>query len=394
MLLLALAIACRFTSVASPQPRPSATLAPEVRACPIPPGQPGLPGPRAREILDYLNRGGSIATLDAYLADVGQLATPSVQLDIDGDLLEDLVFATLDQQSGSVQVFRCSGEGYELAYLSVPLPAPAGVSIHSVQDLNGDPISDLLISREQCGAHTCTAVVEALIWHAGRLENRFVGDTSDLPSPTLDLARLSDQRVEIRITATGIASVGAGPYRQHVRIWTWDEDQIAFTASVEETLDSNFRIHRLHDADDAAAAGNFDAALAYYQQVIDDPELDDWLDGEAGHAALAAYARFRRLTTILELGDLDSAEQALAVLLQEHPQGTDGHGFAALGEQFWAALAGSLGDSGALNAEALEYGCQAAQAYAITHAEQTLDQLYYGYANRTYGPESICPLRN
>jgi hypothetical protein len=176
------------------------------------------------------------------------------------------------------------------------------------------------------------------------------------------------------------------------RSWTWDDAQTAFVAGRDELLASNFRIHFVHDADDAAAAGNYDAALAYYQQVIDDPELDDWLAGEAGHASLAAYAQFRRMMTILQLGDLGSAEQALAGLLQAHPESVDGHGFAAMGEEFWSALSSGLDDSGSLNSEAMALGCQAAQAYAITHREETLDRLYYGYANRTYGPESICPL--
>lgn len=385
------ALACRLTELSTPRPTSTALPVPEPRACPISAGQPALPGPQAREILDFLNRGGSHLTLGDFLQAEHSLSAPIVELDLNGDLFYDLAIATVGEQTGTVQVYLCAQDAYQLAYLTAPSMPPGRVTIHSSQDLTGDGVADLLFWREQCGAHTCTAQVEVLIWDAERLENRFIGDTADLPSPQLELGQTEAPPAEIRITATGIGSVGAGPYRMHTRSWTWDDQPYAFTVAGEELLDSRYRIHRLHDADDAASAGNFDAALAYYQQVIEDPLLDDWIAGEAGHAALAGYARFRRMITILEIGDLESAEQALAALLQAHPEGDPGHGFAAMGEEFWAALPTGLVQAGTLNAEALALGCQAAQAYAITHPESTLDPLYYGYANRTYGAESICP---
>ncbi len=144
----------------------------------------------------------------------------------------------------------------------------------------------------------------------------------------------------------------------------------------------------LHDADDAAEAGNHDGALALYRAVISDDGLDDWLSADEGRANLAAYARFRRAVSILLLGDVASAQVELEALMNAHPAGAVGSAYASLGESFWLEyqLARSQG-----NQDPLAAGCAAAQAYAITHRAEVLDPLYYGYANRSYGPADICP---
>jgi hypothetical protein len=337
-------------------------------------------------LANYLNQGGSPEGLGE------QFQGGTSLVDFDGDGWIDLALAANVDGVGRLFAFRCAADHYELAYVSAELPSPGLAGIQTSQDLTGDGVADLLVSRQECGAHTCSAQVEAWVWIDGRLANRLDGDSSDLPTPVIEWLPTAAGAAEIRITATGIASVGAGPFRMLERRWDWDPGQQLFIPQSERLLESNFRIHRLHDADDAANSGNLDGALALYRQVIDDPTLDDWVAGEDGHQQLAAYARFRVMLAILQIGDLGSAEEALGELQLAHPAGTPGAGFAGLGAAFWSAFASANQGAQPPSPAAVAAGCQAAQAYSLTHSEETIDLLYYGYANRVYDAESICPL--
>lgn len=376
---------------ASPPAAPSATLPPPSptavpQPCAVSSGSPALPAAQGSALADYLNQGGSTQGLGE------QFQGGTSLVDFDGDGWIDLALAANVDGTGRLFAFRCAADHYELAYVSAELPSPGLASIQTSQDLSGDGVADLLVSRQECGAHTCSAQVEALVWIDGRLANRLDGDSSDLPTPVIEWMPAAAGAAEIRITATGIASVGAGPFRMLERSWDWDPGQRLFVPQSERLLESNFRIHRLHDADDSANSGDLDGALALYRQVIDDPELDDWLAGDDGYQQLAAYARFRVMLAILQIGDLGSVEEALGELQLAHPAGTPGAGFAELGAAFWSAFASSNQGARPPSSTAIAAGCRAAQAYSLTHSEETIDLLYYGYANRAYDAESLCPL--
>jgi tetratricopeptide (TPR) repeat protein len=310
--------------------------------------------------------------------------------DITGDGRPDVALSVVSPHSdafppsGRLYLFACQGDHYQLAFASPELPDYSAPVIHAAQDLTGDGQADLLISRTACGAHTCTAQIEVLLWRSGALENRLEGASDDLPSPVIEVRGPTPQGTfDIAVTGTGINSIGAGPYRQRTRTWSWDPASQTYVPGADVLLESNFRIHVLHDADQAAAMGDFAEALALYGQVIEDDALDDWISGNQGRANLSAFAMYRRVLTFLRWGKPVEAQAAYQALLAAHPAGSPGSAYAQMAEAFWSAYQSEAD---------LAKACTVAQGFAASNAEQVLDPLYFGYANPAYTASDICPV--
>lgn len=383
----------QMTAATSPPATP--TSAPQ-SGCPIPPGsppQPDLSAPFnwALELQDYLNNGGLIEPLAESLSSQpgpdGSTAGV-VRRDLTGDGFEDLAVVLYgDQQdidpSGSLLIFRCDKDRYRLAYSSAPGQNLGPPVLVTVQDLNADGVPELLFTRQSCGAHTCFKQVEILRWDRSAFVNLFEGRSDDLPSPSLEIAGpQNDGSYHIEITAQGISSAGAGPYRQFTREWQWSKEESKFVLAGEQLAPPSFRIHLLHDADDAASAGNFDAALLMYQRVREDGRLDDWIKGETGYAELAAFAAYRQMTMYTVMGRLEEASQAVGFLQEAVPEGSPGYGMRLLAENYWGAFS---------QAQDLSAACASAQRFADQHAAEVLEPLQYGYANRIYTAADVCP---
>lgn len=208
------------------------------------------------------------------------------------------------------------------------------------------------------------------------------GGTDDLPSPTFDVQQGEQgQTARIAITATGINSAGAGPFRPVTRIWTWDEQIDRYRPTSERLHEPEFRVHVLHDADRSAREGDLQQALQGYRRVIQDEGLRDWFDPERERAVLFAFARYRILVTEVRLGRPQAAQSVLDELRGSARAEGPAAGYLELAQTFWNEYQRSNDVSGA---------CQAASQYAAAHSAQVLDPLYFGYANPTYAAEDMC----
>jgi hypothetical protein len=344
----------------------------------------------ATELQAYLNQGGLVEPLAEKFASIrgpGGSTADILRRDLTSDGLEDalVVLYESDQQAeplGSILVFRCDKNRYKLAYSSSPAQNLGPPVLIALQDLNADGVTEILYSRETCGAHTCFQQVEILRWDRSGFKNLFKGRSDDLPSPSIQIVGpVSDGSYRIEITAEGISSVGAGPYRKFTRIWGWSAERSSFVVLDEQLAPPTYRIHMLHDADDAATAGNLEAALIMYQRVREDGDLDDWVKGESGQAELSAFAAFRQINIYVLLGRLDAAQQAIDFLKASIPEGSPGHGIRLIAELYWQAY---------LETRDPEAACASAQRFAGQQPAQVLEPLQYGYANRTYTPADMC----
>jgi hypothetical protein len=375
---------------------PSSTQTSAIRSnlpCPVPVGTPipmdaiefdSLP----THLIQYLNSGGDLSTLVSILEDAERLPMESpgwVEDDFTGDGLNDIAITLIDPESESILpegtlVFgQCQEDHYEIVFQSPELIDWGTPEILFSDDLNGDQVSDLLIGRQSCGAHTCFTRLEALVWNGETLENRLQGTSEDIPSPNIEVNPESN---EITVTAEGIGSVGAGPFRRFIRQWTWDEGQQAFLPSPDTYLSSNFRIHKLHDADQAAQNGDYEEAIELYTAVIEDDELLDYMEPTAERPQLAAYASFRLMLTYLLMNELSQAETIHSSIMTDYPAGSPASDFAGMADAFWNKYQSSM-DIGS--------ACLAAQSFADSNPETILEPLYYGYANPTYEATDICP---
>ncbi len=377
--------------------------APTVSAqvCPIPPGSPDLPSLNdphtwAPEILTYLNAGGFVSSLLDHIQASNSTEPSAIAgeiLDLNEDGLEDLaLFLTQAPSelgslpSGSLLIFLCSGETFRAAYVTSPASEAGLPKLQAARDFTGDGRPELLILWESCGAHTCFAQAEILKWTGSGFVNLWQGRSDDLPSPDIELqGPLADGSTAISITARGIGSVGAGPYREIRRTWTWHPESGRFELSEEALADPKYRIHVLHDADQAALEGNYETATKGYLRVMEVGTLDDWSSGEDGRAALRAYAAFRQIVIDIRKGNTANAETGIDFLRAAYPPESPHHAYAGLAERFWETcqIDGDLREA-----------CLAAQSYALNNPEDILEPLYYGYANRTYLAADICPLDN
>jgi hypothetical protein len=263
---------------------------------------------------------------------------------------------------------------------NIELSAP---EVISSEDLNQDGRQDLLIARRRCGAHTCSAQVQFLVKAEGGLANRLEGTTDDLPSPQVQVHQQGEAPAAIEITATGINSVGAGPFRPFSRIWSWDETAGVYRPTEERQSQTDFRIHKLHDADEAAKQGNYEEARSNYQRVIEDETLGDWVQPEQERELLAAYARFRLVTLAIQAGDAAEAESQLTTMQAVIDADSLGEPFLEMAEIFYQIFQ---------QTSDYQQACQSAQAFAAAHRTEILDPLYFGYANPTYTAEDLCPL--
>jgi hypothetical protein len=337
----------------------------------------------------YLGEGGDPAALAPELFERGWVNPTSsvVVTDIDGDADLDLVAgitgATGAQglaDSGSVYLWRCQSGSYlrtEIAPAQQDSPFPA---LREARDLTGDGVPEVVVAYPVCGAHTCFSQFAIFQWDGSVMVDRFQGRSDDMPSPEIEfLADRPDLPAAIEITATGIASVGAGPYRVWSRRWNWDPAAGAFLPGEDVVEAPRYRIHVLHDADDAYLRGDLTTALELYRRAIEDDGLLDWpLPGDR-RGELAAYAAFRRVLALLAVGDVGGAQVEVGSRLAASDATTAA--YAALAHE---VLAGYAGD--------VDQACAAAASIAAEHAETLLAPLDFGYANRTYAVEDICPV--
>jgi len=378
------------TPTASSAPSAIPTRASAAAPCPVPPGS--TPQPAIPTILDYLNAGGAPDGLGVALETEGlaPLEGPTfLAADLTGDGLEDLAFAYLippDAEAapgGVIVIFECIGQAYRPAFQETTEDASETPALHFAQDLTGDGAADLVAAHRICGAHTCFEQVSVLVWDGASFTNRLQGASDDLPYPEVEIVGPDEQGgTSLSVTGTSIASVGAGPYRQRTRAWSWDAAAQALVPGADVLLPSDFRIHALLDADQAALAGDYAEAQALYYRVVTDETLQDIEFSPSPRDNLIAYAMFRKVITYVLMSDLGDAQVAYGILQNSYPAGAPGHAYAELATAFWDVYSAS---------EDLPAACVAAQAHAAAHPSDILGPLYYGYANPTYTEADICP---
>ncbi|MGD8455035.1 MAG: hypothetical protein PVF83_01530 [Anaerolineales bacterium] len=377
-----------------PTPTPTPTWAPPASPNCIPPSSHGELEETAyedtpNEILAYLNDGASPEELAVAMMHKGLNLDqqPVVVDDLTNDGLYDVVVMLLNTSAppqGSLLIYTCQGGEYTLSHIEIseiPYSVPTVVRI---QDMDADGQDELIIASSSCGAHTCFEDMRILSWTGERFENRLEGSTIDLPYPNAKLIDYDrDYIYDFEVTGTAVGSVGAGPQRDRIKVWTLVPDTGKWVFASESYGPSDFRIHIIHDADAAMRRGEYQIAFLLYQQVIEDDTLKDWMNPDYERSTLSAYAHFKQVVAKAFMGEIEEATDIYAsmnLLFRDQDQ------------QIFAVMAMDFLEGFAVGGEA--EGCQVVEEFAELYSNIILDNLgqsVYGYTNPNYTAQDICP---
>jgi hypothetical protein len=342
-------------------------------------------------IMEYLNQGASPEELavELIVRDLNPNEQPVWAEDLTGDGVRDVVVSIYNlqiQPQGGMMIYTCVEGQYQLDYISLASQTEHAPEALVIQDLNADQLPDLVFTMTNCGAHTCFDDVEILSWIDGRFTELVEGSTTDLPNPSAQLTDYNrDGIYSLEVVGTAVASVGAGPQRDRTKIWEYDQADGLWKFASESLASSPFRIHLVHDADDAMLRGEYQIASLLFAQVVSEgDDLLDWLNPTEEESNLSAYAYYKQVVAAGFLAQIQQGADLLTEMEEEYG-GTGQVAYLQMAQAFWQAFTGS---------GSAEEGCNAAHQYAVLNQLAVLTPLSsetYGYANRDYGPTDICP---
>ncbi len=202
-----------------------------------------------------------------------------------------------------------------------------------------------------------------------------------------------------------------GPWRGKQVIFTWDG--VHYLYSSLEMDAPIYRFQAVQDADRYFLLGNYERALALYQDAIFSDKLTWWsVDlrdylndvryaeefGDATptplppdpneYANLAAYSRYRIMLLQITQGQMESAQIVYDTLQEKYPAGELGYEYAYIATLFWTTFE---------ETESMALSCASVTAYV----EANPDMLFYlGDSKHEHGDQShaytagdVCPFK-
>jgi len=384
-----------------PRPFPSPTLEAAVMATPTrdPTAQPrrsptAVPSPPRPEdladypaaIVTYLNdTAGDVDGLRAMLegwetlADVTDLLRVDVDDDGEGELLLIIVGPSEEyvvNRTGDLLVIDIHAEKYALAYQATGDSLLTDPALLEVDDINSDGHTELAFTSTSCGAHTCYTRVHIVA--SGK------GTYKDLTDGGIEMSYVeprfsdwdNDGVLELMMYGGTIGSIGAGPQRARTEIYRWDATKYALSETIYDP--SNYLYFKVLDANQALLDGELERAGMLYEDAIQNPSLQIWMD-ENERDQLTSFSHYRLSLTHLLAGDIDSAQVVRDELLAQLP------------DSVYAQVVAVLWDAYLRDGD-LRTACEEVGTFAAAHPE-TADMLSdYGYGNPTFTSEEVCPL--
>lgn len=429
-------------------PSPTPTLGPRVtrtpapaEACPAPFDAPPAIVPIELgtsiiegfepQIVAFLNAGGSAEALRAALGElflideggtVWHARAQAVPVDVTGNATADVVvslsFAIEGQYAeGALFVYNCRDgqfEGGMVTPLGGQLLAIGGPDpgFRAIQDMNANGVPEIVLSYiEIMGTHAnFTRLYRVLEWDGTQFVDLVHSDSEPANIATVQNGdgavydTNGNRNLELVLTnGPGQGYVDGGPQREWTDVWAWNGYGFGLLRS--EFSSPVYRFQAVQDGDDKAVAGSYEKALGFYDQAISDNGLLGWSQGQLwpdtaySDAAtptpdpdegsrLRAYVLYRTILVHVLTDSLEEAQALYGALQEQYPEGVPGHPYAQLAEVFWQEYGARF---------RVGLACSKAAEYAEAHAEELLAPLSsgtYGYLNRDYGAQDVCPFED
>ena len=380
------------------------------------------------QFIDYLNQVGSVdglairltgLTLEDLSATTWYSTSNVFAADVTGDdvpeALIDIVFYVEGQYTdGAIYIFGCGDNEYVTIYMSridgrVLSDGPEA-GIRAIEDFSGDGVPEIMLtSIEMMGtAANFHRGFRIIGWDGKSFSDLVLTTQGDFGTATVengdgeiidtDEDGLPELVLHSRVGGHSDTSVLKRP---RTEIWGWDGFQITRRCSQADTTPI-YLIQAIIDGDDAVLCGDFEAALAFYQQAIFDEALLPWASrvkpiqvtsedpvelDRIERANLSAYGRYRILLLHTAQGFLPEAKVVYESLQEQFPEGSDGHAYAVMA----AVFRDTFNENNNIG-----FACLAAIVYAEQHQSEILAPLgsdVYGFGVRDLQPYDVCPWR-
>lgn len=409
------------TVISAPTPSqlrdPSATvdlgnITPGDGECPKPGTPPTPPKPEpfsavTGALLDYLSAGASIEAASSVMQAWGvKFAAPgsseplgSIEYARILPLESQQVIATLFDptpadasgtvsKSGNLAVYACSGGRYVLVYDALADKSFDGLvtdpRVLNIDDVTGDGIFDLSFLTGTCQAATCMDGVSILSAHGGGGLRNLAQDFAYVPYPTFEFIQGANNARDLVVVEGTLGDPGAGPQRGITATWSFNGQVFVKTSELREA--PLYRIHALHDGDDALRRKDYRLADALFTQVASDGALQPWeanpnISNEG--QMLATFAYVRLMQSAAQRNDATGVQAWFDALNRAGPADSPGYLYAQLGAAFmerWNAT------------QDVAQACAAAVAFGQSQPNTTkwLGIESFGTANYDYQPEDLC----
>jgi hypothetical protein len=410
------------TVISAPTPSqlrdPSATVdlgnvTPGDGECPKP-AQPATPPTPAQfnavsgTLLDFLSAGASIEAVSAAMQTWGvKFAAPGSNEPL-GSIEYARILPSESQQviaaffdpapadpasgtvskAGNLAVFACNGGRYTLVYDALADKAFDGLvtdpRVLAIDDVTGDGVFDLSFLTGTCQAATCMDGVTILSAHGGGGLRNIAQDFAYVPYPTFEFVQNANNTRDLIVVEGTLGDPGAGPQRGITATWSFNGQAFVKASELREV--PTYRIHALHDGDDAMRRKDYRLADAFFTQVANDPALQPW---EANPNAanegqiLAAFAYSRLMQSAAHRNDATGVQAAYDSLNRVGPADSPGYLYAQLGSAFLQSWNATQNAAQACTA-------MIAAAQTLPNASKWLGIESFGTANFDYQPEDLC----
>lgn len=380
---------------ATPTPEAQASITPTPEATETP--APTTPAPTADGcaanlagypdlILAYLNTAGNTpAGLNDWLTQCGAITgdpdavtTAAIQSETSTDLIVTLHDPALPPPDGSglFLVYHSSASGYVLAHQA---ESTGSAALLIASDLNADQKPDLVWADTSCGAHTCFTTLHVDSWDGTAYVDWIAGEPTIASAEyRFEERETAGSGLEIVVYGGVIGSVGAGPQR------AWTETYISangapYTLFKQVYDPSTCLYHAILDANAAFAnwsTDGFDPAIAAYTAAITDQTLTACGTISDELATLRDFARFRLTVALVGNGQRADAQSTLAQIATPALRGA--------ANTFYTAY---------LSSGSIIQACRNTETYAQATPASWQFLADWGYANPTFAPEDLCPLK-
>lgn len=339
------------------------------------------------------------------------------ETDVTGDQVPEIVLGLLfsseayDFSDGFLWVFSCSEGTYQKILQqnigSIFYKEEDG--LRAVVDMNQNGLAEIVYSMvDNIAAHGYfTRPFTILEWDGIQFQPRIKHPGFYDSTVAVDYATVYNGDGEILDTdgdgnlelvlSNGIAGHYGGPQRRRTDIFAWDGETYSLARWEHEP--PSYRFQAVQDGDDATRFGDYDRALAFYQQAIFDEELFGWQAGyfldlvaptppvpdPEERPRLEAYSRYRILLVHAVQGNLSAAQVVYDTLQTKFPPGVIGYSYAEMATLFWDEFTRS---------EEMSSACEQVIEYVTTFSDEVLRPLgsgFYGEQGFYYEPADVCP---